>query len=106
MLTGATRPTSSLRFRRVCTARPAGTGRAIIERVNRESVVVLNNPEYKKVLADQAIDPIGSTPEELGQYAKREVDKWATSDIVAPVLLYGTMTTLIFAIATKSSVAR
>ena len=29
-----------------------------------------------------------------------------TSDIVAPVLLYGTMTTLIFAIATKSSVAR
>ena len=56
---------------------PAGTPRAIIERLNRESVAVLNNPEYRKLLADQAIDPIGSTPEELGQYIRREVDKWA-----------------------------
>jgi tripartite-type tricarboxylate transporter receptor subunit TctC len=56
---------------------PAGTPRPIIERLNRETVAILNNPEYKKMLADQAIDPIGSTPEELGQYTRREVDKWA-----------------------------
>jgi tripartite-type tricarboxylate transporter receptor subunit TctC len=56
---------------------PAGTPRAIIERLHQESVVVLNNPEYRKLLADQAIDPIGSTPDELGQYTRREVDKWA-----------------------------
>jgi tripartite-type tricarboxylate transporter receptor subunit TctC len=30
-----------------------------------------------KRLAEQAIDPIGSTPEELGRYIRREVDKWA-----------------------------
>jgi tripartite-type tricarboxylate transporter receptor subunit TctC len=56
---------------------PAGTPREIIERLNRETVAVLKNPEYTKLLADQAIDPIGSTPEELGQYIRREVDKWA-----------------------------
>jgi tripartite-type tricarboxylate transporter receptor subunit TctC len=56
---------------------PVGTPREIIERLNRETVAVLNNPEYTKLLAEQAIDPIGSTPEELGQYIRREVDKWA-----------------------------
>ncbi len=28
-------------------------------------------------MTEQAIDPIGSTPEELTQYIKRELDKWA-----------------------------
>ena len=30
-----------------------------------------------KLLPDQAIDPIGSTHEDLGQYIRREVEKWA-----------------------------
>ena len=56
---------------------PAGTPRAVVDRLNRETLAVLKKPAYLKRLADQAIDPIGSTPEELGQYIKREVDKWA-----------------------------
>ena len=56
---------------------PAGTPHATIDRLNRETIVVLNNPEYNKRLVEQAIDPIGSTPEELAQYMKRELDKWA-----------------------------
>jgi tripartite-type tricarboxylate transporter receptor subunit TctC len=56
---------------------PAGTPRAIIDRLNHETLVVLKNAAYVKRLAEQAIDPIGSTPEELGQYIRREVDKWA-----------------------------
>jgi len=56
---------------------PAGTPRAIIDRLNRETIAVLKNPEYIKRLTDQAIDPIGSTPEELTQYIKRELVKWA-----------------------------
>ncbi len=56
---------------------PAGTPRVIIDRLNHETLVVLKNPAHIKRLADQAIDPIGSTPEELGQYIMREVDKWA-----------------------------
>ena len=56
---------------------PAGTPRAIIDRLNRETIAVLNNPKFAKLLVDQAIDPIGSTPEELAQYIKSEIGKWA-----------------------------
>lgn len=56
---------------------PAATPRAIIDRLNRETIAVLNKPEFTKLLVEQAIDPIGSTPEELTQYIKREMDKWA-----------------------------
>ena len=56
---------------------PAGTPRAIIDRLNRETLAVLNNPEYIKRLVEQGIEPVGSTPEELAQYIKRELDKWA-----------------------------
>jgi tripartite-type tricarboxylate transporter receptor subunit TctC len=38
---------------------------------------VLNKPEFTKLLVENAIDPIGSTPEELAQYIKSEIDKWA-----------------------------
>ena len=55
----------------------AGTPRAIIDRLNRETIAVLNNPEYIKRLAEQGIEPVGSTPEELTQYIRRELDKWA-----------------------------
>jgi len=56
---------------------PAGTPRAIIDRLHRETIAVLNNPEFAKLLMEQAIDPIGNTPEELAQYIKSEIDKWA-----------------------------
>ena len=58
-------------------AAPAGTPRAAIDRLNAETLAVLRNPAYVKRLADQAIDPIGSTPEELGRYVRSELDKWA-----------------------------
>jgi tripartite-type tricarboxylate transporter receptor subunit TctC len=38
---------------------------------------VLNHPEFAKLLMEQAIDPIGNTPEELAQFIKSEIDKWA-----------------------------
>jgi len=56
---------------------PAGTPREIIDRLNRETIAVLNKPEFAKLLVEQAIDPIGSTPEELAKYIKSEIDKWA-----------------------------
>jgi tripartite-type tricarboxylate transporter receptor subunit TctC len=55
----------------------AGTPRAIIDRLNRETIAVLNTPEYSKVLSEQGIEAVGSTPEELTQYMRRELDKWA-----------------------------
>ena len=56
---------------------PAGTPREIIARLNAEIVRALNLPDYQKFLVSNAIDPIGSPPEQLGQYIKTELVKWA-----------------------------
>jgi tripartite-type tricarboxylate transporter receptor subunit TctC len=56
---------------------PAGTPRAIVAQLNREIVRALNHPEYRKMLLASAIEPIGSSPEKLGEYIKTELVKWA-----------------------------
>jgi tripartite-type tricarboxylate transporter receptor subunit TctC len=56
---------------------PAGTPREIITRLNAEIVRVLNLPDYRKFLVGNAIDPIGGPPEQLGQYIRTELVKWA-----------------------------
>jgi tripartite-type tricarboxylate transporter receptor subunit TctC len=38
---------------------------------------VLNHPDYRGLLVNNTIDPIGSPPEQLGQYIKSELVKWA-----------------------------
>jgi tripartite-type tricarboxylate transporter receptor subunit TctC len=56
---------------------PAGTPRDIITRLNGDVVRALNQPDYRSLLVNNAIDPIGSPPEQLGQYIKSELTKWA-----------------------------
>jgi tripartite-type tricarboxylate transporter receptor subunit TctC len=56
---------------------PAGTPAAIVDRLNREVRTVLERPDYSKLLQDSAIDPVGSTPAELGAYIRSEGAKWA-----------------------------
>jgi tripartite-type tricarboxylate transporter receptor subunit TctC len=56
---------------------PAGTPAAIVDRLNREIKAVLERPDYSKLLQDSAIDPVGSTPAELGAYIRSEMSKWA-----------------------------
>jgi len=56
---------------------PAGTPREIITRLNSEVVRVLAQPDYRKLLVNNTIEPIGSPPEQLGQYIKSELVKWA-----------------------------
>jgi tripartite-type tricarboxylate transporter receptor subunit TctC len=56
---------------------PAGTPRDIITRLNSEIIRALNQPDYRGLLVNNAIDPIGSPPEQLGQYIKSELVKWA-----------------------------
>ena len=56
---------------------PAGTPRDVVAKLNGEIVGALNHPEFHKMLVGRAIDPIGSTPEELGKYIKSEIVKWA-----------------------------
>jgi tripartite-type tricarboxylate transporter receptor subunit TctC len=56
---------------------PAGTPRDIIARLNSEVVRALNQPDYRSLLVNNTIEPIGSPPERLSQYIKSELVKWA-----------------------------
>jgi tripartite-type tricarboxylate transporter receptor subunit TctC len=56
---------------------PAGTPRAVIERVREQLVAVMTAPEMMKVLASEGIEPAGTTPEQLAAYMRSELTKWA-----------------------------
>ena len=56
---------------------PAGTPRDVVAKLNAEILRAANHPEYKAMLAKAAIEPVGSTPEELARYLKSELVKWA-----------------------------
>ena len=56
---------------------PAQTPRAIINRLNAETVKVLNLPDVKQFLFNQGLDAAPSTPEAFGAYIKSERAKWA-----------------------------
>jgi len=56
---------------------PAGTPRAIVDRLNAECVKILRAPEMKAYLAAQGLDPVGNTPEEFAAFIRDENVKWA-----------------------------
>ena len=56
---------------------PAGTPREIITRLNAELLKVINLPDFKQRIEVDAVEPIGSTPEQLGDYIRVELVKWA-----------------------------
>ena len=56
---------------------PAGTPRAIIDRLHAESVKILRSPEMKTYLAAQGLDAVGNTPEEFAAFIRDENTKWA-----------------------------
>jgi tripartite-type tricarboxylate transporter receptor subunit TctC len=56
---------------------PAGTPREIVTRLNTEILRVISMPDFKKRIEADAVEPIGSTPEQLGDYIKVELVKWA-----------------------------
>lgn len=55
---------------------PAKTGKPIVERLNRELVRSLANPEVKDRLLSLATEPVGDKPEEFGHFIRSEYDKW------------------------------
>lgn len=55
---------------------PAHTPRAVIARLNRELVTILNDAEVKRLLLLRGVEASPSTPEELGKYMKSEFEKW------------------------------
>ena len=55
---------------------PAKTPSDIVKRLNAEVMKALNSPEVKAKLAVQGAEPLGSTPEEYGQYIQSEIARW------------------------------
>jgi tripartite-type tricarboxylate transporter receptor subunit TctC len=56
---------------------PAGVRPDIIERLNTETVKVLNAPYTKAKLAQVGLDVATSTPAEFGKFLKAEAERWA-----------------------------
>jgi tripartite-type tricarboxylate transporter receptor subunit TctC len=56
---------------------PAGTPAEIIARLNREFLAALRNNDLRQRLMIEAFEPIGTPPEQLGNYMKSEIARWA-----------------------------
>jgi tripartite-type tricarboxylate transporter receptor subunit TctC len=56
---------------------PAGTPKAIVDKLNHDVAAILRLPDTKERLAVLGFDPINNTPEEFTAYIRVEVTKWA-----------------------------
>jgi tripartite-type tricarboxylate transporter receptor subunit TctC len=56
---------------------PAGTSRQAITELHRTLVAALATPELRARFAVLDVEPVGSTPEELGRFLRTEWEKWA-----------------------------
>ena len=55
---------------------PKATSRAIVTKLNREVVSIINLPEVKANLLAEGAEPVGNTPEQFGEFIKSEIAKW------------------------------
>jgi tripartite-type tricarboxylate transporter receptor subunit TctC len=56
---------------------PAGTPRAIVERLNRDIVAIVKTPQFAEQFAAEGIVPVGNTPEEFTRVMIADIAKWA-----------------------------
>ena len=56
---------------------PAGTPKAIVDRLNREIVLVVKSAEFLKQLATEGAVPIGNSPAETAEVIRSDIAKWA-----------------------------
>lgn len=55
---------------------PAKTSRVVIEKLNDAVARIKQSPVVRQQLATLGAVPVDMTPEELGTFLKRELDKW------------------------------
>ena len=56
---------------------PAGTPPAILDRLHRETVEFLAQPEIRRKFEDQGLAVVGNTPAEFAAIIKGEIMQWA-----------------------------
>jgi tripartite-type tricarboxylate transporter receptor subunit TctC len=55
---------------------PTGTPRAIIERLNAETVRIARDPAYIEQIKTMGTDVVSSTPEALGEFMVKDIANW------------------------------
>ena len=55
---------------------PAGTPKPVVEKLNRDVVTLLKEPDVVKRFRDQGVEVVASTPEQFSTLVKSEVAKW------------------------------
>ena len=55
---------------------PKATPRAVVMKLNAETVSILKLPDVRERLLADGAEPVGNTPEEFGAFIKAEIDKW------------------------------
>ncbi|HLQ24407.1 MAG TPA: tripartite tricarboxylate transporter substrate binding protein [Acidiferrobacterales bacterium] len=56
---------------------PAGTPKEIVVKLNSELAKILQLPDIKERLKELGVEAGGGTPEQFGDYIKKEIAKWA-----------------------------
>ena len=55
---------------------PAGTPKEIVDKVSAEVSKAEKDDALRQRLAEQAVIPVGATPEDTGKFLQEEIDKW------------------------------
>ncbi len=55
---------------------PAGTPRAIVEKIQREIAAMYQDPAIAETLQKSGISAVSSTPEEFDAFVRKETDRW------------------------------
>jgi tripartite-type tricarboxylate transporter receptor subunit TctC len=56
---------------------PAGTPKAIIERLYREADAAVKHPDVREKLTNQGLDPVVAPPDVLAARMRADAEKWA-----------------------------
>lgn len=56
---------------------PAKLPRAIIDKLNKEVVRIVQNPDFKAKMTQMGSESAGTSPEEWGKFIEAEIGKWA-----------------------------
>ncbi|GAA4334415.1 tripartite tricarboxylate transporter substrate binding protein [Pigmentiphaga soli] len=62
---------------------PAGTPQAIVDKINKEVVRIVKEPEFAKRLADDGNEVVGSSPKEFATFLDSEIAKWRKAVVSA-----------------------
>ena len=56
---------------------PAGTPKDIVEKLHREVVKIVSQPDTRAKLLAMGCDPVGNTPEQFSAYINSEIARWS-----------------------------